>query len=182
MSNKAILSKELDLAGAKRSEKGGLIEVANQLRTLNSPRSAYVNAKSSRPWWQRWPVAQLGLSALIGLSLGASIVAYSQTSLPGSWLYPAKRVSEKVAVVLDPSYRATLMMRRSQEVEELIGAHASKPVVLAILADYRTEAAAYKSPNYAAFEYCKNNLEQAAKAAPPPERSAIADALSSLQS
>lgn len=182
MSNKAILNKELGLAGAKRSEAGGLIEVADRLGTLKGSHSTYAKANSSRPWWQRWHVAPLGMSALIGIFLGASLVAYSQASLPGSWLYPAKRVSEKVAVVFDPSYRATLMMRRSQEVEELIGMHASKRIVLATLADYRTEAAAYKSPNYAAFEYCKNNLEQAAKVATSPEQSAISDALSSLQS
>jgi hypothetical protein len=74
------------------------------------------------------------------------------------------------------------MMRRAQQVQQLVAGHAGSPVVLATLADYRTEASAYKSTstNYAMFEYCKTSLRQAAAAAPNPERQAIDKALLAL--
>jgi len=177
MSNKRKLSTELRQAGAKPAETAGLVEVADQLNGLKSGGPAYSPANSRH----RYNWVGLGVAAITGILLGSFLVAYSQTSLPGSWLYPAKRLSEKVAVAVDPNYRATLMMRRSQEVEELVGRHAGQPVILATLADYRIEAAAYKSGNYAAFEFCKNNLQQAANNATSAERAAINDTLSSLQ-
>jgi hypothetical protein len=181
MSNKRTLREELRLAGAKQSETSELIEVAGRLHQLPAADKIHTQTAAGRPW-RRWrPAATLGLASIVGILVGAGVVAYAQTSLPGSWLYPSKRLSENVAVAVDPNYRATLMMRRSQEVKQLVDRRAGKPVVLATLADYRTEAAAYKSTNYAAFEYCKSNLEQAAHAAPSPERTAISDTLSSLQ-
>ena len=176
MSNKSTLGKELRLAGAKQSETDGLLDVAARLHHLTNGEAVYRPAGR-----RRWQLASLGLATVTGLLIGAALVAYAQTSLPGSWLYPAKRASEKVAVAIDPGYRATLMMRRSQEVAALVRHHSGQPIILATLADYRAEAAAYKSTNYAAFEYCKNNLQQAAAIAPGQERSAIANTLSSLQ-
>jgi len=176
MNSKSKLSQELRRAGAKPAETDGLVKVAAQLRHLKASGPAY-----ARPRWRRWNLAPLAMAAVAGIILGSVLVAYAQTSLPGSWLYPAKRASEKVAVAVDPAYRATLMMRRSQEVEALVGRHANQQVILATLADYRTAAAAYKADNYAAFEFCKSNLQQAASAAPGPERAAIDNTLSSLR-
>ncbi|HEY5442535.1 MAG TPA: hypothetical protein VIJ68_03285 [Candidatus Saccharimonadales bacterium] len=173
MSSKHALHDELAAAGAKPAETKGLLEVAHQLRHLRA-------AKVSQPR-RRWRFAPAGVAAVVGLVLGANLIAYAQTSLPGSWLYPVKRLSERVAVSFDPNYRATLMMRRSEEVAQLVNHRASSPVVLATLADYRTDAAAYKSANYAAFEYCKSNLKQAAAAAPKPQQQAIDSTLTSLQ-
>jgi hypothetical protein len=176
MSNKQrSLSRELLQAGARDSETNRLVEVADQLRNLKKPGPVYSRANPGRR------LAAFGVTAVFGILIGAGLVAYAQTSLPGSWLYSSKRLSEKVAVAFDPNYRATLMMRRSQEVKDLVGQKANQHVVLATLADYKTEATAYKSSNYAAFEYCKNNLEQAATVAPDPERTAIDGTLSSLQ-
>ncbi len=174
------LRKELRQAGAKNSETAKLVEVADQLQSLKSLRMFPNPAKDSRQWWRR-QIAVLGVVAIAGILTGAGLIAYSQTSLPGSWLYPAKRLSEKVAVAFDPSYRETLMMRRSQEVTALVRQQASEHAVLATLAAYRSTAAAYKSANYPAFECCKSNLEQAIAKASPPERTAINTTLASLQ-
>lgn len=174
MSNKhRELITELRSAGAKASETIGLIEIASQLKQLK--------VASQQAPQSRWRLATVGLAAIAGILIGAGVMTYSQTSLPGSWAYPAKRLSENVAVAFDPNYRGTLMMRRSLEVEQLVNRRASPHTVLATLADYKTAASAYKSSDYAAFEYCKSNLEQAATAAPTPERSAITNTLSSLQ-
>jgi hypothetical protein len=177
MSNKHMLRKELRLAGASKSERAGLVEVAGQLSRLNKRPSP----AAAEPWW-RARLLPAGLASIAGLFIGAALIAYAQTSLPGSVSYPVKRLSEQAAVAFDPNYRATVMMRRSQEVRELVKQRASQHIVLATLADYRTEAAAYKTTNYAAFEYCRSNLAQAASIAPNNERSAITNTLSSLQS
>ena len=168
-----VLEKELLRAGAQPGEMAGLAAVASQLRALDRP----ILAPKSRRWGRLLPLTATALTALI---VGASLVAYAQTSLPGSWAYPVKQLSEKTAVAIDPSYRATLMMRRSQEVRQLVSRHADQGQVMATLADYRSAAAAYKSHNYAAFEYCKSNLEQAAGIAPPSERAAINQTLATL--
>jgi len=95
-------------------------------------------------------------------------------------LYPAKKLSENVAVAVKPSYKATIMMRRSYEVQQLISHNTGEHKVLSTLADYQAAAASYKAHNYPAFEYCKGNLKQAAVNANPSERQAINIALAKL--
>jgi hypothetical protein len=124
-----------------------------------------------------------GLSGFFGLLIGASLVMFSQNSLPGGWLYPVKRLSEQTAVLAQPDYKATIMMHRAQEVQSLVARHEASQRVLATLTAYQQEANAYKAraSNYSAFEYCKANLEQAAARANPQERRAIQATLASLQ-
>ena len=77
------------------------------------------------------------------------------------------------------------MMKRALQVNELVASHANPEKVLATLADYTEKASTYRStPNadYAAFEYCKTNLQQAASTASPAVRQAIANSLQSLSS
>jgi hypothetical protein len=119
-------------------------------------------------------------AAVVFLLIGMTSVASAQTSLPGNWLYPVKRLSENTAVKFNPNYRATLMMRRADEVKQLIGAQADSKQVIATLAAYDVQAASYKSKNYPAFAYCKSNLEQAAAQANPVEKQHIATTLASL--
>jgi hypothetical protein len=170
MSNKK-LRQELRQAGASASETAELSAIASRLQAISRP-----NVPSlGRPFWQ------FALATLSGLIVGAGLLAYAQTSLPGNWSYPLKRLSENTAVAIDPAYRATLMMRRSEEVKSLVNRHAGSNQVLATLGAYRSQAAAYKSTNYAAFEYCRNNLTQAASAARPSDQAAITQTLTSLQ-
>jgi hypothetical protein len=120
------------------------------------------------------------VAAAVFLVVGMGGVSLAQSSLPGSWLYPVKRASENAAVAVDPSYRATLMMRRASEVQQLVGKGASQQRVLATLTSYQAEAAAYKTKNYAAYSYCKANLQQAEASANPAEKQMIASTLRSL--
>ena len=173
--NKRTLHKELRQAGASLQEVTELSQLARQLPELNG-----LPAKPKRSWWTRFKPVPIA-AAIGGLVVGAVLIAVAQGSMPGSALYPVKRLSEQAAVAADPSYRATLMMRRSQEVKQLVNRRAGQGRVLATLANYRRAAAAYKTDNYAAFEYCKTNLAQAAAAAPPAERAAIDSTLHSLQ-
>jgi len=124
----------------------------------------------------------VGVASIAGLAVGMALVMFSQTTLPGSILYPVQKLSDSMAVSVNPDYRGTVMMKRAQEVKQLIADHASSNLVLATLDDYKSEASAYTSvsANYAVFDYCKSSLQQAATIATNPERQAIDATLSSL--
>lgn len=172
------LRTELTSAGASAAEVDTLIDVASSLTHLQDHRSNTA-VRPHRRWRTFVP---FGLTSLSGIALGMALVIFSQTVLPGSWLYPVQALSDTVAVSVDSGYKGTVMMKRAEQVKQLIAAHASSNVVLATLADYKTEAAQYKSiaTNYAAFEYCKTSLQQAAAIAPSTERQAIVGTLDSL--
>lgn len=175
-SNRSSLYKELQQAGAKASEIRPLLMVARQLK---HSKSAQVRAK--RPLWR---MRSLATACIIGLFLSAGLIVEAQTSLPGTALYPVKRTSENVAVVINPSSRVTLMMRRAQEVNQLASQHADSSTILVTLSAYANEVSLYKmttSTNYAAFAYCKKNLQQAATYAPHNVQGAIAETLHSMQ-
>lgn len=181
----ANLRHELKLAGASGSEINELLPVASALKQLKTPNHTILNSNVHRRRWASWPkIATLGgMSALCGLALGTAIVIVSQTVLPGSWLYPVQKLSDNVAVAMQPRYRGTIMMKRAQQVNQLVAEHANSRVVLSALTDYRIEAAAYKfkSTNYAVFEYCRSNLQQAATMSTGRQRQAIIDSLLSLK-
>lgn len=168
------LKHELRLAGASAKESNELALLASNLKRLKSPAPAH------QSWTRLIPI---GIGSLAGVAVGMALVILSQTVLPSSALYPVQRLSDSVAMKVDPNYKGTVMMKRAEQVQQLIADHAKSSLVLATLADYRTEASSYKSiaSNYAAFEYCKNNLVQAAAIAPSSERQAINMTLSSIK-
>jgi hypothetical protein len=177
------LREELKSAGANGREINELVAVAGNLKQLKSAGKASLKPAALYLPRSRWSIiVPAGLTALTGLALGMALVISSQAVLPGSWLYPVQKLSDNVAVAVHPQYRGTIMMRRAQQVQQLVAKRAGSPVVLATLADYRAEALAYKSTsaNYAMFEYCKTSLRQAAVIAPNPERQAINKALLAL--
>jgi hypothetical protein len=176
------LAKELKDEGASKTEIDQLMPIASNLRLLKTAKQPEdQSAKQGFTWFKlAKPLGFVGL----GLVAGIILVTVSQAALPTSWLYPVQKFSDSVAVDIHPSYRATIMMKRAQQVNQLVANDASSKQVLATLADYTAEADSYKdSPhaNYAAFEYCKSSLQQAAKAAPPNIREAISSSLSSLE-
>jgi hypothetical protein len=98
-------------------------------------------------------------------------------------LYPLKRTSEAVALQAQPDFRGVLMMRRAQEVRELVGHNGSPDLVASTLHDYASDAVAYKAQttqNYAAFRYCQANLQQAESQASGQERQQIASTLADI--
>lgn len=169
------LRRELRLAGASEVEARELAALAVDLRRLRPATRHH----------SRWTtILPFGLTSLAGLALGMMLVIFSQTAVAGSWLYPVQKLSDSVAILIHPDYRGAVMMKRAQQVKQLVATHASSQLVLATLASYQTEAIAYKSTSddYSMFEYCKASLQQAAAIAPTPERQAIEAALVSLKS
>jgi hypothetical protein len=177
------LRDELVLAGATDSEIEDLLPLANKLKQLKNSDDLVPRATPHSQLQNRWKMlVPIGLTTFTGLAFGMALVILSQTVLPGSLLYPVQKLSDNVSMAVDPEYKETVMMKRVQQVKQLINQHASSSLVLATLADYRSEASAYKSDaaNYAVFEYCKTSLRQAAATAPSSERQAIDNTLQSL--
>jgi hypothetical protein len=175
------LKRELAQAGAGPSEISGLMPLAAGLRKIGSAEPAGA-AKRSRP--KRWAgMLRPALPAASGAVLGMAVVIFSQSAAPTSWLYPVQRLSDRGAVMLHPEYRATVMMRRARQVNELVASGAPAASIRTTLASYDNEAASYKSmshSNYAAFEYCQTNLRQAEAGASGSVRQSIRSSLDSL--
>lgn len=172
----SALRRELRDAGAHDSEISKLLPIAEGLRKLSKT--------SAQEKTFRWKIPLLvSGTGLAGLVLGVALMIFSQVALPGNWLYPVQKMSDNAAVALQPSYRGTVMMRRADQVKQLVAERAGQGAVLEALADYRTEAAAYKSStnNYALFDYCKSDLQQANSQTTGPEHAAITKTLAELQ-
>ena len=170
------LHQELRLAGAQPAEATELVTLASSLRQLKQP-----TASIHRSYFRTW--LPIGLTSVGGLALGMALVMLAQIAEPGNLLYPIQKASDSIAMRVDPNYRGVVMMKRAQEVKQLVAQHAESRLVLATLSEYQVIAAAYKSgaSNYAVFEYCKANLQQAATLASSNERRSIDQTLDSLQ-
>lgn len=174
------LSKELRMAGASDNEIEALLPIASSLKLLRGLPKAGDAYKRRQPRFVKTVCLAVAGSCLAVVAL----VIVSQLVSPTSWLYGVQKLSDNLAVAIHPSFRATVMMKRARQVNELVRAHADTSKVAAALADYTDEAIAYKSmphADYAAFEYCRSNLEQAASLAPPTERQAILQSLRPLE-
>ncbi len=174
------LQNELFTAGANAAEIKELLPIASKLKLLEDNNTSAVGEREKENRWLKI-VKPVSFSAL-GLALGMYLVIIAQAALPTSVLYPVQKFSDHIAVSIHSQYRASVMMKRAQQVNQLVANHTDSKQVLATLADYTSEASAYKATphtNYAALEYCKTNLMQALATATPNVRQAI---LSSLQS
>jgi len=173
----ATLRRELLGAGASAAEADELAGLAQRLSALGTVPERRPERRKAAARFGLLPAASV---AVVALLVGMAVVAFAQASLPGSWLYPVKRVSENAVVAADPGYRATLMMRRADEVRQLVADDAKPGAVSATLGTYRAEAVAYKAENYPAFAYCRSNLQQAEKHAGAQEKQQIAAVLKTL--
>lgn len=177
------LRKELRQVGADGAEVDALLAIATGMRLLRQDQVAPAQRDRTSSPLQR--ISKPAAFAASGLVLGMLLVILSQSALPTSVLYPVQRLSDSIAINAYPQYRAAVMMRRAQQVNQLVAERASSPQVLAALADYRLEASVYKAmphANYAAFEFCKTNLEQAASSTDSAQlRQAISSTLQSLE-
>jgi hypothetical protein len=178
------LQKELRDAGASSAEIDELVPLASHLRMMEHHFPVGSNAKKATVRWQR--ILKPALFGVSGLVVGMLLVILSQSVSPTNVLYPLQNLSDNVAIAINPNHRADIMMKRALQVNELVADHADQGKVIATLADYTSKASAYKSTpgaDYAAFEYCKSNLQHAASATTSPTiHRAITNSLQSLQS
>jgi len=174
------LGKELRQAGASDAEIRELLPIAANLHLLKEPE---LPVFKPTPWWQAF--VKPAMFVIPSLAFGMAIIILSQAALPTSLLYPVQKLSDNVISGIQPSYKAEVMMKRAQQVNQLVNQKAESGVILATLASYSTNAKSYKTQShasYAAFEYCKSNLQQATAKASPAVRDAINASLKSLES
>ncbi len=171
------LEAELRQAGASSGEARELAEFARSLHQLKGrePRLSSVKRPQSRPF-----AALVASVAVVG-AIGLAIASIAQNTYPGNLLYPVKRLTENVAVIVEPNYRGVLMMRRAQEVKQLVALHDNPQLINATLKSYKNEAADYRGGNYADFEYCESTLRQAETMSSDAERVAIAETIASVK-
>lgn len=180
MSNK--LEKELRAAGANGKEAAQLSAIAGMLPQLKTYK--HIKDESLADWGGQHWILKLVTGSVLSLALGVILILAAQPVLPTSWLYPVQKFSDSVAIDVHPQYRATVMMKRAQQVNALVTVHADYGKVMTTLADYTDQARVYETmphANYAAFEFCKTNLKQAASLASPPVKQAIQISLQSLE-
>lgn len=173
------LRKELLQTGVQAAEIDELTGIATLLSLLKDS-----TRDQSKHWTRILMPMLLSASSLV---VGAVIIMSAQSVGPASWLYSVQRLSDSVAIKVHPQYRLNVMMRRAQQINQLVASHASSPIILDTLNNYQTEATDYKTrygykqgDNYRAFEYCHTVLQQAAAKAPANIRQAINDSLKSL--
>jgi len=173
------LSKELRQVGANDEEIRELLPIAANLHLL---KETDLPAFKPTVWWQYLLKPALFIAPSVAAGMVAIILA--QAALPTSPLYPIQRLSDNVVSGLQPSYKAEVMMKRAQQVNQLVTKNANSKIILATLVSYSENARSYKMQSrtsYAAFEYCKSNLQQAATKATPAVRNAINTSLKSLE-
>jgi hypothetical protein len=163
------LIKELRDSGASPTEIRAFTALASELGSLRIRKLS----KTVMPF-------VLALSAVAACIV---LVYSSQNVLPTSHLYPVQKFADAFVARVDPSYRKTVMMKRADQVQELVSDKAQPKLILAALADYSNEADAYgtlSNAKYSAFRYCKSKLEQAALSAPSGVRQAIITSINSI--
>jgi hypothetical protein len=172
---------ELHTAGATDAEAEELLSLAENLHRLRSPNGA----KSGRRWVYGGIhiLAMPSAYVLAGIVVGILTVAFAQAASPGSSLFPVQVATDNVASALHPQYREIVMVKRADQVKELVADHASSQNDMSAVADYTEVADKYRDGsrvNYAAFRYCESQLSQAAKIASPQVSQAIERSINSL--
>jgi len=165
------LRQELRQAGAEPSEINQLARLAGQVGRLKK------DPQPSPRYFRR--LVPAGLTGVICLVLGFYLVVVSQPVLPGSLLFPVQKLSDGLAVDIRPAYRATVMIKRAQQVKMLADNHADDARIVAAVADYQSVSKGYKfsSDNYDVLEFCHSNLSRAADSTHGQARQAIEQSL-----
>ena len=187
------LTKELKIRGLSQAQADELGEVAGSLRQIGRvPRSEEVKEqflvkllgtrKKELFVWPRLFAPTIAF-VLILLVLASGSVALAQKSLPGDVLYPIKRLSENIAVSLKPSLEQGIVVRRSQEVKDLVEQKEDPELVKNTLDDFSEDSQKAKSEGRANgnLEEGVRNLENARERSSDDERKQIDETLKKLE-
>ena len=187
------LIKELKIRGlfqAEAEELGGIAKNIGQIGGIS--RSEKVkeqflvkllgNRKKKSFAWPRLFVPSVAF-VLILIVLGASSVVFAQKSLPGDFLYPVKRLSENVAVSLKPELEQEIVVRRSEEVKDLVEKKEDPELVKNTLEDFSRDSKKAKSKGHSngKLEEGVKNLKEAKVKSSDDEKKEIEEALKKLE-
>ena len=187
------LEKELKIRGLSQTEAEELGQVAKSIGQIGRfARSEEVKEQflvkllgTKKQELFAWPrlFAPAVAFVLILVVLGAGSVVFAQKSLPGDFLYPVKRLSENVAVSLNPELEQEIVVRRSQEVKDLVEQKEDPELVKNTLDDFSEDSQKAKSEGHANgnLEEGVRNLEDARERSSEVERKQIDEALKKLE-
>ena len=187
------LAKELKIRGLPQAEVEELDQVAESIGQIGRfSRSEEVKEqflvkllgarkKESFAWPRLFAPAVAFVLILILLASGS--VVFAQKSLPGDFLYPVKRLSENVAVSLRPELEQEIVVRRSQEVKDLVEQKEDPELVKNTLDDFSEDSQKAKSEGHTNgnLEEGVRNLEDARERSSESERKQIDETLKKLE-
>ena len=187
------LEKELKIRGLSQAQAEELGEVAKNIGQIGRfPRSEEVKEQflvkllgTGKKESFAWPrlFAPAVAFVLILIFLGAGSVVFAQKSLPGDVFYPLKRLSENVAVSLNPALEQEIVVRRSQEVKDLVEQKEDPGLVQNTLDDFSEDSqkAISKGRANGNLEEGVRNLEDARERSSDDERRQIEETLKKLE-
>ena len=186
----STLEEELISAGATAAEAENLARLARrlpatrQLPLMQAPASLLEGKRIAR----RRGLVRISsrVAMLVGSMATAAIVAAvvvvaAQGAMPGDALYSTKRASEAVALRIDPGFHDQMMMRRADEINQLVASGSNNNLIAATLASYDQSVTHDPAASYAARDYCAGMLEHAAAHANPAMRSQILQSVAMLK-
>ena len=187
------LVKELKIRGLSQTEAEELGEAAKSIGQIGRfSRSEEVKEqflvkllgtknKEAFAWHRLFAPAVAFVLILAVLASGSVVLA--QKSLPGDALYPVKRLSENVAVSLNPALEQEIVVRRSQEVKDLVEKKEDLELVKNILDDFSEDSqkAKNKGQTNGKLEESVKNLEEAKIRSSEDERRQIEETLKKLE-
>ncbi|MBU2632214.1 hypothetical protein KKG52_00705 [Patescibacteria group bacterium] len=142
------LIKELKIEGASEKETEGLLKVVGNLKEFNKIERSFESKRrfldnpgkaTKNSYIRRWfliPAISFALLLLVG---GYSVVA-AQNSLPGDKLYSVKKATEKIISTVNPSFKEEIIIRRSQEVGQLVEKKESTELIKKSIYEYKKAA------------------------------------------
>src|SRR3990167_10056218 len=187
------LEKELKIRGLSQAETEELGQVAESITQIGRfSRSEKVKEqflvkllgarKRESFAWSRLFAPAVAFVLILAV-LGTGSVVFAQKSLPGDVFYPLKRLSENVAVSLNPALEQKIVVRRSQEVKDLVEQKEDPELVKDTLDDFSEDSQKAKSEGHANgnLEEGVRNLEDARERSSEVERKQIDEALKKLE-
>ena len=187
------LEKELKFRGLSQTQANELGEVAKKIGQIGRfSRSEEVKEqflvkllgtknKESFAWHRLFAPAVAFVLILLVLASGS--VVFAPKNLPGDFLYPVKRLSENVAVSLNPALEQEIVVRRSQEVKDLVEQKEDPGLVQNTLDDFSEDSqkAISKGRANGNLEEGVRNLEDARERSSDDERRQIEETLKKLE-
>lgn len=116
---------------------------------------------------------------LLLLVLGGGVVIASQKSLPGEPLYPIKRASENVKAIIEPESKQELIIKRGEEVKEIVENKEDPQQLRDSLDELRREAR--KNRKDSRLEESLERLEEAKDNSSDDEKDEIERALEEIR-
>jgi len=152
------LIQELQREGAPSGEAVALAKLASQLHRLHDLPPRSLNPQGTRP---RPELGWTLLGGLVAALFLAILIPLSWRTLPGELLHPVKSGAQALAVAVDPDLRPSVMMDRSREVAQLAIHQRPPSQILRTLGRYNQLARQVRGDQYAAWLYCREELEVA---------------------